>query len=376
MDKSVGAAEQDALFQTVISTAVDGIIVIDARANILVFNKACERLFGYGQEVIGKNVKELMPEPFRANHDEYIARYRATREARIIGIGREVVGQRKGGTIFPMYLSVGEGKIDGETVYVGIIHDLTKEKAAEAKFKELQSELLHVSRLDEMGQMAAALAHELNQPLTAMTNYLKAARRTLAATTAPVAAKAQELIDKAAVQTLRAGEIIRHLREFIGKRETGRSQENIAKLVEEAVAFGSVGAADANVRVKLALDPAPEQVLIDKVQVQQVIVNLVRNAVEAMQSSKRRELSVTCARSGDFLEIAVIDTGPGLPPEVTGRLFQPFVTTKEKGMGIGLSICQSIVEGHGGRIWAEPNPDGGTAFRFRLPLLLDQERTE
>jgi two-component system sensor kinase FixL len=369
------AARQDALFRTLISTAVDGIIVIDSRGHIRIFNNACEKLFGYLQdEVVNQNVKMLMPEPYRAAHDGYLSRYKATGEKRIIGIGREVVGQHKDGRIFPMYVSVGEGKLEGETMFVGIVHDLSREKRAEAKFKELQSELLHVSRLDEMGQMASALAHELNQPLTAITNYIKAARRTLETAGTSGVAKAQELIDKAAAQTTRASEIIHHLRAFIGKRETGRSQEDINAVVEEAVAFGSVGTADVNVRVKFNLDRALEPILIDKVQIQQVLINLVRNANEAMQSMSRRELTVTTARAGtDVVEIAVIDTGPGLPPEVADRLFQPFVTTKDKGMGIGLSICQSIVEAHGGRIWAERNAGGGTAFRFRLPILDQSE---
>jgi len=363
------AAQRDALFRTLISTAVDGIIVIDATGRIRIFNSACEKLFGYTrEEVTNQNVTMLMPEPYRSAHDSYIARYHATGERRIVGIGREVVGQRKDGSTFPMYLSVGEGDLDGKTIYVGIIHDLTKEKRAEARFKELQSELMHVSRLDEMGQMASALAHELNQPLSAIMNYVKAARRTLEAASGSAAGKARELMDKAAGQTSRAGEIIRHLRAFIGKRETGRSQENINKLVEEAVAFASVGAADADVRVRLDLDRALEPILIDRVQIQQVLINLIRNANEAMQSVSRRELTVTTGRTGkDLVEIAIIDTGPGLPQAVTDRLFQPFVTTKDKGMGIGLSICQSIVEAHGGRIWTEPNPGGGTVFRFHLP---------
>jgi two-component system sensor kinase FixL len=369
------AAQRDALFRTLISTAVDGIIVTDARGHIRIFSTACEKLFGYQQdEMINQNVKMLMPQPFRAEHDGYISHYKATGERRIIGIGREVVGQRKDGSIFPMYLSVGEGKLEDETIFVGIFRDLSKEKRAEAKFKEMQSELLHVSRLDEMGQMASALAHELNQPLTAIMNYIKAARRTLETAGASGVLKAQELIDKAAVQTTRAGEIIRHLRSFIGKRETGRSQENINAVVEEAVAFGLVGTADANVRVNFNLDRALEPILIDKVQIQQVLINLIRNASEAMQSMNRRELTVTTARGEkDVVEIAVIDTGPGLPPEVADRLFQPFVTTKDKGMGIGLSICHSIIEAHGGRIWAEPNPGGGTVFRVRLPILYELE---
>ncbi len=363
----------DALFLTLISTAVDGIIVIDKEGRIRIFNAACERLFGYMQDdVVHQNVNMLMPQPYRSEHDGYLAHYRATGEKRIIGIGREVTGQRKNGTTFPMYLSVGEGKLDGKTIFVGIIHDLTDRKRAETRLGELQSELLHVSRLNAMGQMASALAHELNQPLTAIMNYVKAARRTIEAEGGPMVAKAVELIDKASAQTIRAGQIIRHLRDFIEKRETGRSQESLNKLLEEAVSLGFMGAADTNVQVQLALDPALESILIDKVQLQQVMINLIRNAVEAMQATERRALMVSSAQAGgNFVEVAVIDTGPGLAPEVTSRLFQPFVTTKDKGMGIGLSICQSIIEAHGGRIWAEPNEGGGTAFRFRLPISLD-----
>ncbi len=362
-------AQSDALLRTLIATAVDGIIVTDAKARVQIFSTACECLFGYSSnEVIGQNVKMLMPTPYREEHDAYIAHYQATGEKRIIGIGREVAGQRKDGTTFPMYLSVGEGQVNGEKIFVGIIHDLSAERHAETRFKELQAELVHVSRLSEMGQMASALAHELNQPLTAIVNYVKAARRTIDAVEGAAVTKAQELIDKAAGQAMRAGQIIRHLRDFIEKRETSRSQENLNKVVEEAIGLGFVGAAETNVKIKVELDPALALILIDKVQIQQVIINLIRNAVEAMQGVSRRELIVkTAPAEKNFVEIAVLDTGPGLSSEVASRLFQPFVTTKEKGIGIGLSICQSIIEAHGGRIWAEPNEGGGVAFRFRLP---------
>jgi two-component system, LuxR family, sensor kinase FixL len=360
---------EDSLFQTLMATAVDGIVVIDAHGTVSAYNAACERLFGYqAGEVLGRNVKMLMPSPYREEHDGYLQRYQATGEPRIIGIGREVTGQCKDGSTFPMYLSVGEGAFNGQKIYVGIIHDTTTREISRKRLSELQMELLHVSRLSDMSQMTAALAHELNQPLTAIMNYVKAARRTLTGADDPRVAKAQELIDKAADQTARAGKIIRHLRDFIEKRETVRSREDLNQIAEEALALGFIGAADLNVKIRTELTAKLPPVLIDKVQIQQVIINLVRNSIEAMQSAVRRELSVTTRKlDGELLEVAVADTGPGLSAEVSSRLFQPFITTKEKGMGIGLTICQSIVEAHGGRIWASPREEGGVIFHFTLP---------
>jgi two-component system sensor kinase FixL len=176
-------------------------------------------------------------------------------------------------------------------------------------------------------------------------------------------------MEKAAAQTTRAGQIIRRLRDFIEKKETNRVQENLNKVVEEGLALGLVGVADANVKVKIDLDPALKPVWIDKIQVQQVLINLIRNGVEAMQGADRRELTIMTAPGADgFAQISVMDSGRGLSEDVASRLFQPFVTTKTNGMGIGLTISQSIVEAHGGRIWASPSDGNGAAFHFQLPL--------
>lgn len=363
------AQRNDALFRTLIATAVDGIIVIDERGIISIYNDACERLFGYRRdEVFGKNVKMLMPSPYEEEHDGYLEHYSKTGEKRIIGIGREVVGRRKDGTVFPMYLSVGEGILDRQKIYVGIIHDLTSRHVTTRRMQDLQNELLHVSRLSAMGQMTAAIAHELNQPLTAVLNYVNAARRMVAALEGPQVARVTDLIEKAATQTARAGQIIRQLRDFVEKRETARNKVSLNSVMEEAIGLAAVGSADANTKMIVELDRELPAVQIDKIQVQQVVINLVRNAVEAMQSVDRRELTITTsADQENGVEVTISDTGPGLPPEVAARIFHPFVTTKEKGMGIGLSICQSIIEAHGGRIWATPNETGGVAFHFRLP---------
>ena len=485
----------DSLFQTLIATAVDGIIVIDERGVIQTYNGACERLFQYRpEEVIGQNVKILMPAPYREEHDGYIDRYKTTSEPRIIGIGREVQGQRKDGTVFPMYLSVGEGKYKGKRIFVGIIHDLTavrrdqraheeqatylativqssddailaktldgiitswnlaaermfgytaaeaigqpitmlfpaelvqeeqeilsrlrarqslerletvrvrkdgsrievsvtvspmydstgaiiggstivrditERKATEARLQSLRNELSHVARMTEMSQVSAAIAHELNQPLTAVLNYTNVAKRLIASQDPAQTAKAYEAVSKAGDQAVRAGQIIRRLRDFVEKRESNRAVENINAIAEDAIALGLIGAKAASVKTQTKFAVQTPPVFVDRVQIQQVMVNLLRNAVDAMLESSRRELTIsTVAVDGTAVEVAVADTGPGIPDEVADRLFKPFVTTKSGGMGIGLAISQSIIESHGGRLWMVPNKDGGTVFRFTLP---------
>ena len=361
--------EREARLSSILNTGPDAIITIDELGRIESFSSAAERLFGYSEdEIRAQNVKILMPSPYREEHDEYLARYRRTGEKRIIGIGRLVVGQRRDGTTFPLELAVGEAWVGKRRLFTGFIRDITERQGTEQRLQDLQSELLHVSRLSAMGQMASALAHELNQPLTAIMNYVKAATRTMSALEGPQIEKAREWMEKATNQTARAGQIIRHLRDFIEKRESSRAYENLNKVVEEAVALGLVGSADTNVKVHLELDPSISPNLIDKVQIQQVLINLIRNAIEAMQDMTKRDLTIRTVAEGDTVEVGVSDTGPGLSEDVAARLFQPFVTTKEKGMGIGLTICQSIIEAHNGRIWATPNQDGGVEFRFRLPV--------
>lgn len=363
----------DTLFQTLVETAADGIIVIDADAIVHTYSTACEKLFGYtSAEVVGQNVKMLMPAPYREEHDGYVRNYQATGVKRIIGIGREVVGRRKDGTTFPMYLSVGEGSLKGRRIYVGIIHDLTAQRAAARRFQELQSDLLHVSRLSAMGQMTAALAHELNQPLTAIMNYVTAAKRMMGQKDDEATLfRARDLVDKAGAQTTRAGQIIRRLRDFVEKRDSDRKEQCLNEVVEEAIALAFAGFSHTNAKVRTDLAPALPLVMIDKIQVQQVLINLIRNSIEAMKDSPTRNIILSTAATDSGVRCSVADTGPGLPAEVTSRLFQPFVTTKEMGMGIGLSICQSIIEAHDGRIWAVTNEWGGATFHIELPAAQD-----
>ncbi len=288
-------ASADALFHALISTAIDGIMVIDEKARVQVYNPACERLFGYKRdEVIGHNVDMLMPEPYHSEHDRYLERYRNTNVPHIIGIGREVVGRRKDGSTFPMYLSVGQGEVSGQRIFVGIVSDISERHARDKRIQELQSELLHVTRMTAMGEMTSALAHEINQPLTALLNYTGAARH-MAESLGKPGAKLVDVLNRAIEQTERAGLIIRRLRNFIEKREPVRAKEDINKVVEDAISLGHSGFRDTGIKWTLKLQPGIPLVLIDKVQIQQILVNLIRNATEAMSGLDKRQLSIATA---------------------------------------------------------------------------------
>ena len=363
---------REAHLKSILDTVPDAMIVIDPLGTVESFSTAAERLFRYSaEEVIGKNIKMLMPQPYRDGHDGYLKRYAETGERRIIGIGRVVVGERKGGSTFPMELSVGEMRSSNKTYFTGFIRDLTERQHSETRLQELQSELVHISRLTAMGEMASTLAHELNQPLSAIANYLKGSVRLLQDRTDENSRMTRDALDKATEQAMRAGQIIRRLRDFVSRGESERRVENLTRLVEEASALALVGVKDIHVRFEL--DANADLVLADKVQIQQVLLNLMRNAIEAMANSARRELTVTSARSvNNMVEVRVADTGSGVAADVAENLFQPFFTTKQQGMGVGLSICRTIVEAHGGTISAEPNPGGGTVFRFTIEATAQQ----
>ncbi|MFT0892370.1 sensor histidine kinase [Pseudochelatococcus sp. G4_1912] len=361
---------REAHLQSILDTVPDAMVVIDRTAHIHSFSRAAERLFGYSaQEMVGLNVNILMPSPYREDHDRYIERYLQTGEKRIIGIGRVVMGRRKDGSTFPMQLSVGETTAPGETFFTGFIRDLTERQMTAARLQDLQAELVHISRLTAMGEMASTLAHELNQPLTAITNYLRGVRRLLDNNTDANTDRAREALEKASDQALRAGQIIRRLREFVARGESERRIENLTKIIEEASALALVGAREYGAHITYELDSHAIWVFADKVQIQQVLVNLIRNALEAVHHAPVREIIIaTAAQNTGNIEVSVTDTGPGIAPEVSQKLFEPFITTKQNGMGVGLSISRTIIESHGGQISAESLDKGGTRFRFTLRI--------
>lgn len=343
-------------------------VVINNRGLILSFSSAAEAMFGYAEhEVVGEDVSILMPSPDRERHDGYLERYHQTGERRIIGIGRVTTARRRDGSTFPIELSIGEARSEDGQIFTGFIRDLTERQKTERRLQDLQGELTHVSRVSAMGTLAAALAHELNQPLTAIANYMEGARDLVGATDPETVAMIREALDEAAQQSVRAGQIVRRLREFIARGEAEKRIESLSKLVTEANALALVGAGEQGIEVTVSLDPSADQVLVDRIQVQQVLLNLIRNAIEAMHDAPVRRLEITSRAQGESLvHMMVADSGSGLDPDVAARLFEPFLSTKDGGMGLGLSICRTIIEAQGGRIWAEPSPLGGTAFHFTL----------
>jgi two-component system sensor kinase FixL len=355
--------------RAILDAVPEAIVVIDAAGIIESFSHSASRLFGYAPEsIIGKHVSLLMPTSYRpGSHSQPAPPARSPRKW-TSGKRRIVVGLRFDGSTFPMEIVFVDFDSNDRKCAAGFMRDITD---SQNHLHELQAELLHASRLSAMGQLTAAIAHEVNQPLTAAVNFVMAAKRTLTSVGSEpgASARATEFMEKAARQALRAGEIIRNLRSFVDKREGRRVAENLNKVVEEAIALGFVGAAEANVTLRLNLSGAVPSVLVDKIQIQQVLINLIRNSMEAMATLDKRELSLSTELTGaEYAQVTVADTGPGIPLRISKRLFQPFVTTKRSGMGIGLSICQSIVAEHGGRIWAEPSPGGGVAFHVQLPL--------
>jgi two-component system sensor kinase FixL len=359
----------DIYFRSIIDTVPDAMIVIDETGHILAFSHAAEKMFGYdSDELIGENVNTLMPSPDRERHDGYLARYRATGEARIIGKGRVTSARRRDGVTFPIDLSIGEAEVEGARVFTGFIRDLTERAETTKRLHVLQAELAHVARISQMGTLATSIAHELNQPLAAITNYVDAASALLAQRGESEASSVRQALALCADEVIRAGDIIRHLREFIRHGETERVHARIGHVIEEAIALALADGAGAGVALSVRFDEAAEDVLADRVQIQQVLVNLLRNATEAMADTRSKTIEIaTRATDGQMTEVVVADSGPGLEPRIARRLFQPFETTKPSGMGLGLSICHTIVDAHGGRIWAEPSPLGGTAFHFTLP---------
>jgi two-component system sensor kinase FixL len=364
----------DARLASVLDTAVDGILVINDRADILVYNKACETLFGYSpDEAIGRNVTLIMPSDYSRAHDAWVGNYVRTGERKIIGIGREVRARHKDGTEFPVELSVGEANTPEGRQFIGIIRDLRSRKEAERRFNELQADMVHMARVSAMDEMGAALAHELNQPLTAIMLYLQAASRSLARSerdNRPLQAETfHQVLEKAVHEAERAGNIISRMRHFVEKREPKRAAVDLNTVVEEAIELVLLGRRNPP-WIERHFAPDLPKAVVDPVQIQQVAVNVLRNACEALRDHPDPRIMITTRREGDEIAASFEDNGPGLPASTVPTIFKAFSTSKRTGMGLGLSISRTIAQNHAGDLTVEPGGNGrGACFTLLLPVV-------
>ena len=360
--------EANGLLAQIIQSSDVAILSKDLDGTILSWNVSAEELFGYkSREIVGKNILILIPIERHHEEAEIIAQLKAGKAIR----QTETVRLHKSGREIAVSISVSpvrdaNGRVFGASKF---IHDIRDKKRTEARLLKLTSELEHVDRMTSMGQISAGIAHELNQPLTAIANYANAAKLTLQSGEHDFAERAVDLMDKAAAQSMRAAGVVRHLRDFVEKRDDDRRSGSLNTAVQDALELALIGAAADGVRVDVLLDIREPLVVMNRIQIQQVVLNLCRNSIEAMRPTRNKHLHIETKIVSEIANVIVEDTGPGLPPEVRSRLFQPFVTTKPDGMGIGLSICQSIVQAHGGRIWAMPAKPSGAGFGFSLPLI-------
>jgi two-component system sensor kinase FixL len=363
-------------FHALLDAAVDAIVIIDERGKIITFNRAAEHMFGYAAaDVLGNNVSVLMDEPYRSEHDGYVARYVATGEAHIIGKGREVEARRANGEVFPVSLAVGEASDGDKRRFVGIVRDLSAQRAAEQSARSLELRLAHVGRFNLMGEMAAGIAHEINQPLSAIATYAQAGKRLLQRETPDVAMLA-EICVKIDDQARRAGQVIDNLRKFIRKQEIDTQSLDVNRVVDDVMSLIEVDAHSEGIPVHVRAAKGLPNVRADAVQLQQVLLNLTRNSVDAMRGglSKERGIIIATERCAEGrVRITVTDHGHGVSAQLGDNIFHPFVTTKRDGLGVGLAISRTIVQSYGGTLGYAENPAGGAVFTVELPAEQEQD---
>jgi two-component system sensor kinase FixL len=346
-------------------------IVINETGIVRAFSVAAETMFGRtAAEMIGEPIETLMPEPYRSQHAGYLTRYLTSGEARIIGKSRVMNAMRADGSEFPIELWVGDASTESDRLFTGFIRDHSVRFETEAKLQLLQSDLVHVARMSAVGELSLSLAHELNQPLGAIVNYLGIAEF-LAESGAP--AYHQQLraaIEDAANEAMRAGTIVKRLRTFVEKGEADTRVEPVAPIIQEAALLLSSAIRRKGIDLTVAIADDLMTVLADRVQVQQVLFNLLRNAIEALDAPGAvppRLCIAVRALANEMVEISVEDSGPGINEERRDAIFVPFSSGKSGGMGVGLSISRRIVEAHGGELTYEPAPTGGARFCLTLP---------
>jgi two-component system sensor kinase FixL len=370
--------EARAFSEAVVDTAAEAVITIDTNGNIETFNRAAQQMFGYSfEEAQGKNVGMLMSRRHYSDHNQYIAHYLETNEPRIIGTGREVSAQRKDGLVFPIHLSVSEVKNRSERKFVGLIRDVSRERTAENEARQHREQLAHVDRLNMLGEMATGIAHEINQPLTAISLFAQAGLRMLDADNPD---RLPELFEKLSTQAQRAGAVIERMQTMARQRESMKEVVDCNALVEEVAKLAEAEARIRDMTIKVITESELPPVAVDTVQIQQVALNLLRNGMEAMRSvdcchSDTITLGTRLRDDGD-IEVSVVDSGCGVSEAVERKIFTPFSTTKETGMGMGLSISRSIITSHGGQLDFRNNDSSGATFFFTLPVAAGKSNDE
>ena len=362
------------LLESVLKSVPDAMIVCDEKATILAFSNTAEALFGYKKEqVIGENVSLLMTTSDQSHHDDYIRNYLKTGERQIIGIGRIVEAKRSDGVSFPVELKIGEAELSGQRLFTGFLRDISERRANDHRMNSLQAELASFSRLSAVGTMASAMAHELNQPLTAIANYLEAADDLLVEPDENSLGVVRDALSAATQQSIRAGQIVRRLRDYVSRGELELRPARLDAIIQDAASLSKVGIKGPLARTILRLDETVQYVLADRLQLRQVFVNLIRNAMEALADTETPQIWIETERQGDLVEIKITDNGPGLSPDLEKSPFEAFQSTKDHGMGLGLSICQTILEAHGSTITFSNASTGGACFTFSIQIAPELE---
>ena len=356
--------------------AFDAVIIIDAKGEILRFNRAAQEMFVYtAEEACGRNVSMLMSDPHSIKHDEYIKRYLDTGQARVIGKVREETGMKSDGSTFPMKLSVGEvkgdeGRGDGGSQFISIIHDLSEKRAGEEKVRQLEEQLLHADRLVILGELTAGIAHEINQPLTAIAAYADAGRHLVQRSGGGNPDNLHVICEKIAEQSRRAAEVVQRLRKLVRTGSVSKARHDINEIIKNTILLFDYEIKKRRLKLDFFPSAGVDILYVDDIQIQQILVNLVKNGLDAMSAAEQKEgrITIHVKKVGKVVAIEVQDNGPGVSPADRRHLFESFFTTKPKGVGLGLSICKNIAAAHGGNLRYESPVEGGSRFTLTLPL--------
>jgi len=362
--------EDGARWSAVFDAVVHGVITIDREGMICSVNQAGQLMFGWTEaELLGQNVKILMPSPDHERHDGYIHNYLETGRRNIIGVGREVLAQRKDGSTFPIHLSVGEYRSSEEHGFVAILHDISAQRRAEENARVQRERLERMDRISLAGEMASGIAHEVNQPLSAIANYSRALLNMLDVDSNDTE-ELRDTVNKIRSQSHRAGEIVRRMCDFVSRHDTEPRPTAINEVVDEVLSFAKLASSPTLVKLRTELKGDLPEVFFDRIQLQQVILNLVNNAVEAIEPDTPGQVTIcSFSENPSIVTLHVIDDGPGIPPEIEERMFEPFFSNKHHGTGMGLAISRSIVEAQGGTLGFVRNPTKGVTFFVQLPAM-------